>query len=580
MKKQEPLKLWFIAILLIAFVAAWAVASNSQDEGPVSFVPTVTATNPADGVTGVNLNQAIAVTFSQRMSPASISANLILQRPNGSLVNGTINFYGRTAIFRPSLNLTLNIKYTATVRAAASDLAGIPLGRAFVWSFTTGATSDTTKPTVTFTNPADTAVSVPINQRIIAMFSEDMSPGSLSTATFTVTKPGGVAIKGTVAYASGSVTFRPSYALRTNTHYIATITTGAKDLAGNAMASNYVWSFDTGASSDIVRPTVTSTNPLSNATLVPIDQKVNATFSEAMNYATITTGDFRLTWSGGNVVGTVTYFYDATNNVTIASFVPQANLLINTLYTATITTEALDLADNALSGNTPSGNYVWQFTTGSVAGLGTVPLGAATNFAVLAAATVTNTSTATNVTGDIGLWPGTSVTNFPPGIDNGAMHVNDPAAQAGEADLTIAYNDAKGRVGAFTPAIGNIGGLVFTPGLYRSGTSTAISGGGDLILDAKGDPHAVFIFQIGSTLTTSSGLGVTLRGGAKSSQIFWQVGTSATIGTGTHFAGNILAKTSITLVSGAVVDGRALAGAADLTGAVTMDNNTVVRPAP
>jgi hypothetical protein len=122
--------------------------------------------------------------------------------------------------------------------------------------------------------------------------------------------------------------------------------------------------------------------------------------------------------------------------------------------------------------------------------------------------------------------------------------------------------------------------LVFTPGLYRSATSTAISGGGDLILDAKGDPHAVFIFQIGSTLTTSSGLGVTLRGGAKSSQIFWQVGTSATIGTGTHFAGNILAKTSITLVSGAVVDGRALAGAADLTGAVTMDNNTVVRPAP
>jgi hypothetical protein len=459
-------------------------------------------------------------------------------------------------------------------------LAGVALGRAFVWSFTTGATRDTTKPTVIFTNPANTAISVPINGRIIAMFSEDMSPGSLSTATFKVTKPGGTAIVGTVAYASGSATFRPSYGLKTNTHYIATITTVAKDLAGNPLASNYVWSFDTGAGSDIVRPTVTSTNPLSNALAVPIDQKVNATFSEAMNYATITTGDFRLTWSGGNVVGTVTYFYDATNNVTIASFVPQANLLINTMYTATITNEAMDLADNALSGNTPSGNYVWQFTTGSTTGLSTVPLGAATNFAVLAAATVTNTATATNVTGDIGLWPGTSVTNFPPGIDNGTMHVNDPAAQSGEAALNIAYNDAKGRVGAFTPAIGNIGGLVFTPGLYRSATSTAISGGGDLILDAKGDPHAVFIFQIGSTLTTSSGFGVTLRGGAKSSQIFWQVGTSATIGTGTHFAGNILAKTSITVVSGAVVDGRALAGAADLTGAVTMDNNTVVRPAP
>jgi hypothetical protein len=184
------------------------------------------------------------------------------------------------------------------------------------------------------------------------------------------------------------------------------------------------------------------------------------------------------------------------------------------------------------------------------------------------------------ITGDVGLWPGTSMTNFPPGMVNGTIHVNDTTAQAGEAALTIAYNDAAGRVGAFTPAVGNVGGLTFTPGLYRSGTSTAISGGGDLTLDAQGDPNAVFIFQIASTLTTSSGFGITLAGGAQSSRIFWQVGSSATIGTGSHFAGNILANTSITLVSGAVLDGRALAGAISLTGAVTMDDNTVVRPAP
>src|ERR1019366_6924354 len=135
------------------------------------------------------------------------------------------------------------------------------------------------------------------------------SPGSLSTATFRVTKPGGVAIAGSVAYASGSVTFRPAFGLKINTHYIATITTGATDIAGNPLASDYVWSFDTGANPDIVKPTVTSTNPASDALLVPIDQKVNATFSEAMNYATITTADFLLTWSGGHVVGTVSYFY-------------------------------------------------------------------------------------------------------------------------------------------------------------------------------------------------------------------------------------------------------------------------------
>jgi hypothetical protein len=256
------------------------------------------------------------------------------------------------------------------------------------------------------------------------------------------------------------------------------------------------------------------------------------------------------------------------------------NLRINTPYTATITTAARDLAGNPLAGNKPSGKYVWQFTTGSTTGLAPVPLGAAANFAVLAAAGISNTATPTAITGDVGEWAGTSLTGFPPGIVNGTIHINDTIAQAGEAALAIAYQDAAGRVGAFTPAVGNVGGLVFTPGLYRSGSSTAISGGGNLTLDAQGDPNAVFIFQIASTLTTSSGFGVTLTGGAKASQIFWEVGSSATIGVGSHFAGNILANTSITLVSGAVLDGRALAGAVSGTGAVTMDDNTVVRPAP
>ena len=226
----------------------------------------------------------------------------------------------------------------------------------------------------------------------------------------------------------------------------------------------------------------------------------------------------------------------------------------------------------------PHNSYVWQFTTG--ADLSPVPLGAAANFAVLAAATVTNTATPTTVTGDLGIWPGTSMTGFPPGIVNGTIHVNDTTAEAGEAALAIAYNNAAGRTGAFTPAVGNIGGLTFTPGLYRSGTSTAISGGGNLTLDAGGDPNAVFIFQIASTLTTSSGFGITLMGGAKPSQIFWEVGSSATIGTGSQFYGTILANTSITLVSGARLNGRALAGAVSGTGAVTMDDNTVVLATP
>ena len=569
--------MWFIAIFLVACMSAWAVVSRSQTQngGANSIVPTVTATNPADNAIGVAVNQPVAVTFSQQMSASSLDNTLVLRKPNGMAVSGTIALYNRTAIFRPLVNLAPNTTYTARVRPEVSDLAGVAMGVAYKWSFTTGAASDTTAPTVTSTDPANLQVGVPTNQRIIATFSEDMAPASINTSNFQVTKPGGAAIAGAVHYVAGTAIFVPTYGLKINTQYTATIKTGAKDLARNPLAADYVWSFTTGASPDTGNPTVTSTIPADGATAVPLDQTVSATFSEVMNYATITTGNFLLTWSGGSVVGTVTYVYDSINNVTQATFVPQTNLLNNTLYTATITTEAQDLAGNPLVAD-----KVWQFTTGTSSDLSPVPLGAAASFAVLAAAAVDNTSTPTTITGDVGIWPGTSMTNFPPGIVTGAVHVNDSTAQAAEAALAIAYGNAAGRVGPFTPAEGNVGGLTFTPGLYRSGTSTEISGGGNLTLDAGGDPNAVFIFQIASTLTTSSGFGITLAGGAKPSQIFWQVGSSATIGVGSPFFGTILANTSITLVSGATLNGRALAGAVSGTGAVTMDDNTVVLATP
>jgi hypothetical protein len=580
MKKLEPLKLWFMVLMLIALVGARPTVSDAQNQDVGGPAPMVTNTSPENGGSGVTVNQAIAVTFSQQMSAPSMDSSLTLLGPDGSPVSGTVHSRGGTAIFIPSADLMPDTTYRASVTPGASSIAGAGLADPYRWSFTTAAVVNTTKPTVTATSPIDAAINVPINRGIVAMFSEKMTPASINKFSFKVTQPGGTAILGVVTYASSSASFKPRRPLSSNTHYIATITTGARDLAGNRMASDYVWSFDTDGNVDFIRPTVTSTNPVNGASAVPITQKINATFSKLMNYASINTADFFVTSAGGRVTGTISYFYDATNMVTIATFAPNANLRLNTLYTATITKAARDLAGNGLAGNRASGSYVWQFTTGSTAGLATVPLGAAANFAVLAAASITNTATPTMITGDVGEWSGTSFTGFPPGMVNGTIHINDTTAQAGEAALAIAYQDAAGRLGAFTPAVGNVGGLVFTPGLYRSGSSTAISGGGDLTLDAQGDPNAVFIFQIASTLTTSSGFGVTLVGGAKASQIFWQVGTSATIGVGSHFAGNILANTSITLVSGAVLDGRALAGAVSGAGAITMDDNTVVLPAP
>jgi hypothetical protein len=141
--------------------------------------------------------------------------------------------------------------------------------------------------------------------------------------------------------------------------------------------------------------------------------------------------------------------------------------------------------------------------------------------------------------------------------------------------LTIAFNDAAGRtVGAILVA-GNLGGQTLTPGLYESTSSLEISSG-DLTLDAQGDPNAVFIFQMASTLTTTVGRQVLLSGGAKAANVVWQVGSSATLGTGSVFKGNILALASITVTTGAAVEGRLLAR----TGAVTLDANTITIPAP
>ena len=233
-----------------------------------------------------------------------------------------------------------------------------------------------------------------------------------------------------------------------------------------------------------------------------------------------------------------------------------------------MTTGAKDLAGNALASN-----YAWSFTTAaSAAGQAPVVLGSATTFEVLAGSTVTSTG-ATTVNGDLGVSPGTAVTGFPPGLVNGTIHAGDAAAAQAQVDLTTAYNDAAGRtVGAITVA-GNLGGQTLAPGLYKSTSSLEISSG-DLTLDAQGDANAVFIFQMGSTLTTTSARQVILSGGAKAANIFWQVGSSATLGTTSVFKGNILALTSIALQTGATVEGLALAR----NGAVTLDSNTITIP--
>ncbi len=199
-----------------------------------------------------------------------------------------------------------------------------------------------------------------------------------------------------------------------------------------------------------------------------------------------------------------------------------------------------------------------------------VGLGTASSFAVLAGQGVTNTGP-TVINGDLGTHPNPSVTGFPPGTVNGTVHAADPVALQAQNDLTTAYNDAAGR--APGPPIGTeLGGTTVTPGVYNS-ASTTFEITGTLTLDAQGDPNGVFIFQMGSSLVTATGSNVSLVGGAQSCNVFWQVGSSATLETGSTFRGNILALTSIQVKTGATVDGRVLARNAS----VTLDTDTITR---
>jgi hypothetical protein len=315
---------------------------------------------------------------------------------------------------------------------------------------------------------------------------------------------------------------------------------------------------------DVIAPTVSSTNPDNGATGVAV---ITASFSEAMNASTITAATFTVTGPGAAPVpGTVAY--DASN--LIARFTPTSALALGAVYTATITTGAKDAAGNALASS-----HAWTFSTAAVAGnQGSVALGAVGAFAVLGGSTVTSTG-ATALTGDLGVSPGSAVTGFPPGTRSGSTHAGDATSAVAMVALTTAYNDAAGRTLAPVTVAGNIGGLTLPPGLYKSTSSLAISSG-DLTLDAQGDANGIFIFQVASTLTTTSGRKVILSGGAKSNNVYWQVGTSATLGTTSVFKGTIMANQSVTLNTGANLNGRALAR----IGAVALSGSSVVMPTP
>jgi len=592
------------------FVISWTTAA-----APDTTAPTVTGTIHSNGAIGVPINTKVGATFSEGMDPLTLT-NLnfnLKESVSGNAVVGITSYAGVNALFVPTNNLTPSTRYTVTVKGAPSgvkDLAGNLMASDFVISWTTAAAPDTTAPTVISTINANGATGVPINTQIGATFSEAMDPLTITNLNYTLKEfVSGNVVGGTTSYAGVNAQFIPTNNLTPSTRYTVTVKgapSGVKDLAGNSMASDFAISWTTAATADTTPPSVILVNPADLAVNVPVNSSVNATFNEAMDPLSINTANFTVAGITGLVA------YDAINK--IATFTPSSSLANNTLYTATISSHAKDMA-----GNEMGVNKVWRFTTAAIPVIPpTVNLGSAATYGTFGgSAGMTNQGILTVINGNIGTIATTTstVTGFHDtegdiftetgsnqGNVNGTIYtctnsVTGPNATGVNAAYcalaTQARLDAQSTYLALAAMpsngvlAGNLAGTTINPGVYTNSSSVLIQGG-DLTLDALGDANAIFVFQIGSTLTVG-GPGaafpqsIILAGGAQAKNVFWQIGSFATInaGGGGTMVGTLITQDGVSFsTAGNVVlvtlNGRAVS----LGASVTMVNTVINVPAP
>jgi hypothetical protein len=333
--------------------------------------PTVTSTTPANGATGVGITSAATVTFNEAMDAATITASTFELRTAGNvLVPSTVGYNSATrmATLTPSAPLANGTAYTATVRGGTidprvKDVAGNALAANSSWSFTTVA--ETTPPTVTGATPANGATGVSITSSVTVTFDEAMNAATITASTFELRTLANVLVPAAISYNSATRTaaLTPSAPLANGSAYSATVRGGTtdprvKDIAGNALAADFIWSFTTAA--DTTPPTVTGATPSNGATGVNTTTSATITFNEAMDAATITVSTFELRTPAYVLVPAAVSYNSATRTATLT---PSAALANGTAYTATVRGGTADPRAKDVAGNALAANFVWSFTT-------------------------------------------------------------------------------------------------------------------------------------------------------------------------------------------------------------------------